>query len=137
MSRLEVVYSCSETMLFADVKTGVCIYIFDYPYVLLFVCSEFIQLASGQCWLGVYAHRRNLWKMPNWVGNTGRPPYVNSHGTKGPGLVLGYLFMVSQTNLRALEQSWLPVSQWCVASQVRMRGWENGTSLKDLSPWPS
>ena len=26
---------------------------------------------------------------------------------KGPGMVLGYLFMVSQPNLSALEQSWL------------------------------
>ena len=34
---------------------------------------------------------------------------------KGLGLVLGYLFMVSQTNLSALEQSWLPGSQWCIA----------------------
>ena len=36
--------------------------------------------------------------------------------TKGPGLVLGYLFIVSQTNLSTLEQSWLHNSQWCVVS---------------------
>ena len=37
-----------------------------------------------------------------------------------------------------LEQSCLPDSQWCVASQVCSHVREIGTSLKDLSPpWPS
>ena len=45
--------------------------------------------------------------------------------------------MAFQTNLGALEQSWLPESQWCVASQVCSRNREDRTSLKDLSPWPS
>ena len=37
---------------------------------------------------------------------------------KGPGLVLGYLFMGSQTNLSDLEQSWLYDSQCCVRFHV-------------------
>ena len=56
---------------------------------------------------------------------------------KGHGMVLEYLFMVSQSNLNALEQSWLHNSQWCVASQVCSCGWENRNPLKDISPWPS
>ena len=51
---------------------------------------------------------------------------------KGPGLILGYLFMVFQTSLSALEQSWLHDT-----SQICSRSRENGTSLKDIFPWPS
>ena len=44
---------------------------------------------------------------------------------KGPGRVLGYLFMVSQPNLSVN-------SQWGVASQVCSHGWENRTPIRDL-----
>ena len=52
---------------------------------------------------------------------------------EGPGMILGYLFMVFQPNLSALEKSWLHESQLCVASQVCSRSRGNGTSLKYLS----
>ena len=33
---------------------------------------------------------------------------------KGPGMVMGYLSMVSQANISALEQSWVHGCQRCV-----------------------
>ena len=50
---------------------------------------------------------------------------MNRSHEKGPVLILGYLFMVSQRNLSALEQSWLHDSQRCVAGQVCSCGREN------------
>ena len=40
------------------------------------------------------------------------------------GMVLQYLFMISQPNLSDLEQSWLHDSQWCVTRQVCLTGRE-------------
>ena len=49
---------------------------------------------------------------------------------KGPEMAPGYLFMVSQPNLSAQEQSWLHDSQWCVASQVCLCGRKIGLLWK-------
>ena len=56
---------------------------------------------------------------------------------KGAGMVLRYLFMFSQPDHSALEQSWLHDSQWCVESLVCSCGWKNRISLKGFFPWSS
>ena len=55
---------------------------------------------------------------------------------KRPGMVPGYLFMVSHLNINAPEHSWLHDSQRCVASRVCLCGWHNRTPLRDLSTRP-
>ena len=96
-----------------------------------------LSLFSYQRWIekGACNQQKRIWwfsLLMKWGGH--RFDSRKDQLRKGLEWPWVYLFMVSQSNPSALEQNWLHDSQSCVASQVRSCGWENGTSLKDISP---
>ena len=64
-------------------------------------------------------------------------PILEGLITKGPGMVLGYLFIVSQPNLVPKSKDGFMTANGVLRSRFSSIVRKMVTSLKDLSPWPS